>query len=268
MTDPIAEFYDALAEDYHLIFEDWDRSIEYQRGVLTGLVRDRLPDARRILDCACGIGTQALGFSRSGFRTVGSDLSRRAIGRAAREAARRELPASFFVSDMRALPVADGAFDAVVALDNALPHLPSAADHRAAVASMGVACRAGGMVMVSVRDYGAALVEKPTAEPPRVWGEPGDRRVVLPIWTWLDDRTYELVHVTGREAAGAWRFATRTARYRAVRVEEVADAFREAGLTAVETLAPSESGYYQPLILGFRRHADEEATAAVRGTRA
>jgi len=50
-------FYDALAENYHLIFADWEASIARQADVLAGL----LGGARTVLDAACGIGTQALG---------------------------------------------------------------------------------------------------------------------------------------------------------------------------------------------------------------
>jgi glycine/sarcosine N-methyltransferase len=250
--DPIAAFYDALADDYHLIFEDWGRSIEYQRGVLVGLIGSRLPSARRVLDCACGIGTQALGFSQSGFRAIGSDLSRRAVERARHEAERRGLPYGFLVSDMRALAVREGAFDVVVALDNALPHLPSPGDLALAINEMAAACRGGGMVMVSIRDYGSALAERPTLDPPRLWGEPGERRATFQIWTWLDERSYDMVHVIGREEGGEWTFSARSGRYRAVLPGEVAQGFGEAGLREVEVLDPSESGYYQPLILGFK----------------
>lgn len=54
----------------------------------------------RIHDCACGIGTQAIGLAALGYRISGSDLSRAAIQRAAREAAKRGLTIEFCLSDM------------------------------------------------------------------------------------------------------------------------------------------------------------------------
>src|SRR4051794_25853883 len=85
----ILRFYDGFADDYHLAYGgEWDAASERQGASLDRLIRDALPDARTILDCSCGIGTQALGLARLGYRVVGSDISRREIERAQREASR------------------------------------------------------------------------------------------------------------------------------------------------------------------------------------
>ncbi len=81
-------FYDDLAADYHLIFENWERSIDRQSEVLASLLRD----AETVLDAACGIGTQAIGLARAGFAVTASDLSPAAVARCSREAAARGLP--------------------------------------------------------------------------------------------------------------------------------------------------------------------------------
>src|ERR1700730_17063876 len=119
------DFYDALAEHYHLMFEDWNQSIERQGAVLNALLRVEAPQSPlTLLDCACGIGTQAIGFAQAGHRVVGSDLSPGAVARARREAQQRGLNISFAVSDMTSLSeIEGGAFDVVAVMDNALPHL-------------------------------------------------------------------------------------------------------------------------------------------------
>lgn len=38
MTNPTQHFYDALAEDYHLIFQDWEASLRRQGKILGGLL--------------------------------------------------------------------------------------------------------------------------------------------------------------------------------------------------------------------------------------
>jgi glycine/sarcosine N-methyltransferase len=38
MTPISLDSYDDLAEYYHLIFEDWDRSIKRQAGILNSLI--------------------------------------------------------------------------------------------------------------------------------------------------------------------------------------------------------------------------------------
>ena len=53
------EFYDGLAPLYHLVYEDWEASIERQGKALDSIIRSyRDETAQSILDVACGIGTQ------------------------------------------------------------------------------------------------------------------------------------------------------------------------------------------------------------------
>ncbi|MFE5495078.1 class I SAM-dependent methyltransferase [Streptomyces virginiae] len=56
---------------------------------------------------------------------------------------------SVAAADMRALPFADASFDAVVCADDALPHLPTARDVRAALAETLRVLRAGGPLLLS-----------------------------------------------------------------------------------------------------------------------
>src|SRR5690606_33844783 len=61
MTGSTRDFYQQLAGDYHLIFADWEASVVRQGAVLDGLIRAFLPGpSLDLLDCSCGIGTQAL----------------------------------------------------------------------------------------------------------------------------------------------------------------------------------------------------------------
>lgn len=41
MSSEVEQFYDSLAEAFHLIFDDWDRAIARQAGVLDALIRTR-----------------------------------------------------------------------------------------------------------------------------------------------------------------------------------------------------------------------------------
>jgi len=101
MGSEVEQFYDSLAHVYHLIFEDWDGAIARQAQILDTLIRSNLKrGCVNIHDCACGIGTQALGLAVLGYRVSGSDLSRLAVQRAASEAAQRGLAIEFCVSDM------------------------------------------------------------------------------------------------------------------------------------------------------------------------
>jgi 2-polyprenyl-3-methyl-5-hydroxy-6-metoxy-1,4-benzoquinol methylase len=121
--------YDELASQYHLIFENWELSVERQAAALSSILHGKcgLATTARILDCACGIGTQSLGLAKMGFRVSGCDLSPRAIERARLEASRRNVDIHFSVANMLNLTsLRESHFDAVICMDNALPHLESA----------------------------------------------------------------------------------------------------------------------------------------------
>jgi SAM-dependent methyltransferase len=99
----MSDFYDRMAGLYHLIFENWDASIERQAEQLTGILRDRWGTSTlSILDVSCGIGTQAIGLAKRGFIVTASDQSAGAIARAKTEATRRGVAIDFSVCDMRA----------------------------------------------------------------------------------------------------------------------------------------------------------------------
>jgi glycine/sarcosine N-methyltransferase len=114
---PNSQFYDPLAEHYHLLFDDWDKAIDRQSRILGPLLAARGSSrALKILDCACGIGTQSLALAKLGRRVCGPDLSVAAVTRAREEARKRSLEIGFRVCDMTALAEGgDHDFDAVVA---------------------------------------------------------------------------------------------------------------------------------------------------------
>src|SRR5277367_6244283 len=124
MTEQILSFYDSLAEHYHLIFDDWDKAIDRQGQILYPLIAKRASaDALRILDGACGIGTQSIALAKLGHRVSGADLSPVSVARARSEALKRSLQIDFRVSDMTSMQeITERDFDVVIALDNALPH--------------------------------------------------------------------------------------------------------------------------------------------------
>jgi 2-polyprenyl-3-methyl-5-hydroxy-6-metoxy-1,4-benzoquinol methylase len=143
MTAANAALYDEMADSYHLIFEDWQETIDRQSMIISSLL-PAPSEAGPILDCACGIGTQALGLARAGFAVEGSDLSAAAVERAKVEAAIRRLQVGFRVDDMRTLETAPvDTFGVVLAFDNALPHLDSDEDIRRALAAMRSSCGPG-----------------------------------------------------------------------------------------------------------------------------
>src|ERR1044072_9175396 len=158
----VAHFYDELADDYHLIYADWDASVRRQGEALDALMSE---DRAAVLDCSCGIGTQAIGLALHGHHVTGTDLSPRAAARAAREAAHRKVTLRTAAADMRRLPFSDARFAAVVCADNSLPHLLTEQDAHAALAEMRRVLRPGGLLLISTRPYADLLrAEEHTSE--------------------------------------------------------------------------------------------------------
>jgi SAM-dependent methyltransferase len=248
MTDENEAFYNQLAASYHLIFEDWQETIERQAAIISRLLAP--PYTGPILDCACGIGTQVLGLAQLGFSVEGSDIAAAEVTRARAEAANRKLSVDLRVDDMRTLRTAPtGKFAAVIAFDNALPHLDSADEIQSAFAEIRRRLQPAGQMLVSMRDYEPLMIERPTMMPPRLFGKDGERRIVHQVWDWQDRRRY-VVHlfITIEEQDHGWSTRHFVGRYRAVTLDELVFLAERAGLREVRVLAPVVTGYYQPIL--------------------
>jgi SAM-dependent methyltransferase len=256
MAEDVKRFYDRLAANYHLIFEDWDASIRRQ-GAALGAILERecgTPDAVRILDCACGIGTQVLGLAGRGFRTTATDLSRSSVERARVEADKRGLNVQLFVADMLDLTVIpDGDFDAVICMDNALPHLEGAEQMLQALAEIRGKLRAGAVFMASIRDYDSLVQERPAVQGPAFYTDHGKRRIVHQVWDWIDGRRYAFHFYITREVQDGWETQHYVSNYRAVLREELSRTLEAAGFTECRWIFETESGFYQPIVLATAR---------------
>src|SRR5690349_14174559 len=78
-NEDVLTFYGAMAADYHLIFQDWVQAQEQQGHFLDRLIRAHVDAGSyplMVLDCACGIGTQAIGLAKQrGYRIHASNIS-------------------------------------------------------------------------------------------------------------------------------------------------------------------------------------------------
>lgn len=250
MTHETLGFYESLADYYHLIFEDWERSIHRQAKVLDSLISRELPGRPlNILDCACGIGTQALGFASLGHHVVASDLSPAEVRRAEREARIRALDIRFCVSDMTALREIPGTdFDVVAALVNALPHL-TPGQLSQAIRAIASKLNSGGLFIASIRDYDLLLRQKPTMQEPAFFGSEGTRRIVHQVWDWIEAAKYKLHLYITIQTGQQWKTHHFISEYRCLMRQELSDVLRSTGFQEPIWLMPTESDYYQPLVL-------------------
>lgn len=250
------QLYDRLANDYHLIFADWHRSMARQAAALDGLIRTELGGGpHSVLDCTCGIGTQALGLASRGYRVHATDLSAAAVARARREAQVLGLSLTFGVADIRSLAKqVPGAFDVVLSCDNSLPHLLSAADVHRAVVNMRAKLLPDGLLLASIRDYDLLIRTKPPALLPNVLDDPAGRRIVFQVWDWAPDgRTYTFHLFILRQTESGWHTAHYTGTYRPLLRAELTAALVAAGFVDLRWRLPPDGGYVQPVITA-RKH--------------
>jgi len=253
MAERILSFYEPLADHYHLIFDDWHRAIDRQAKVLHPLLAAQMHGhPLKVLDCACGIGTQALGLASFGHRIVASDLSPAEVNRAKHEAKSRALDISFHVSDMTSLAeIVDCDFDVTAAFDNALPHL-SADQLGPAIVAMGSKLKPNGLFIASIRDYDKLILERPAMQEPAFYGEKGGRRIVHQVWDWIDDARYTLHLYITTQSDQVWTTHHFVSEYRCLLRDELSTVLRSNGFKEVRWLMPAESGFYQPLVLARR----------------
>ncbi len=248
---PMSEFYNRMASLYHLIFPDWNESIERQAGQLTGIIREFWGDGpKTILDVSCGIGTQALGLAQRGFLVTASDLSAGAIARARMEAQRRALQIDFSVCDMRAAHAHHWRqFDVVISTDNSITHLLSDGDLLLALRQMYDCTRPGGCLL-TVRDYDREERGVGLVKPYGVREEGGKRYVIFQVWDFVD-RIYDLAMYFVVDDQTSEQLVTHVMRtqYNAVGTDHLLALMDRAGFTRAERL---DGRFYQPVLVGHR----------------
>lgn len=246
----VNEFYDEMADSYHLLFQDWDASIKRQAAVLDCIFQKcDLTRQDVILDCACGIGTQSLGLAALGYKITGSDISEGEIARAKIEAAKRGFDIAFYVADFCELPAffKNNRFDAIIAMDNALPHLLEQEELARAAASIWAQLKPGGTFLASIRDYDAILQDKPLSPAPYILKIPNGRRIAFQTWDW-NEHIYNFTQYI-IEDAQALTIRKFSSVYNAITRCEFTEIFSKAGFQNINWLMPEQSGFYQPIVI-------------------
>lgn len=244
-----AAFYDALAPFYHLVYENWNESIERQSTALDALIRSLAPDrARTVLDLACGIGTQSLGLAAKGYRVTASDISPAAVERACREAEARGLDLAWSVADMRrAHDHHGGGFDVVLCADNALPHLLTDDEILGALREFYKCTRPDGLCLITVRDYAALERGGVQFRPYGVRTENGVRHLLFQVWEWRGD-LYDFHFYITRDLGDECKTWVMRSTYYAITIDRLAELMTQAGFHSVRR---HDGAFFQPVLAGL-----------------
>ena len=242
-------FYDNLASQYDKLFQDWQATTHEQAVILDRLFRaNGFDKSASILDCACGIGTQAIGLAALGYPVTASDISDGELAQAMERAAKNKVQIRFEHADFCALSgTFSEQFDIVIAMDNALPHMLTKDSLQSAVQSITGQIAPGGIFVASIRDYDALLVSRPPYSPPYIHKTDKGQRVSFQTWEWEGER-YKLVQYI-IDDEGTPQINKFECAYRATRRAELTDLLLSAGCSKVEWKFPEETGFYQPILV-------------------
>ena len=242
-------FYDNMASRYDKLFFDWEATTREQALILERIFRDQGFDrTARVLDCACGIGTQAIGLATLGYPVTASDISEGELAEARERAAKNGVAIRFARADFCALSESFAeTFDILIAMDNALPHMLTAEALARAVGSIAAQLRPGGIFVASIRDYDSLLPSKPPYSPPYIHKTDKGQRVSFQTWEWAEEN-YRLTQyiIEDEEALQISKFACE---YRATRREELTKLLLNAGCREAVWKFPEETGFYQPIVV-------------------
>ena len=245
----IQTFYNNMASQYEKLFLDWQAATKEQAEILSKIFTNNgFNLTSRVLDCACGIGTQAIGLAALGYDVTGSDFSDSELAEAKERAAKNGVKIRFENADFCALSdIFEEKFDIIIAIDNALPHMLSAGALETAVNSITDQIVPGGMFVASIRDYDAMLMEKPPYSPPYIHKTENGQRVSFQTWEWNGDN-YKLIQyiIDDEEKLQVSKFECE---YRATRREEITDLLLSHGCSEVKWMFPEETGFYQPIVV-------------------
>ena len=242
-------FYDSMATQYDKLFLDWRAATQEQAVILDRIFRSNGFDhTAHVLDCACGIGTQAIGLAALGYRVTASDISDGELAEARDRAEKHGTGIRFEHADFCALSrTFSEQFDIVIAMDNALPHMPTREALAAAVNSIAGRVRPDGIFAASIRDYDSLLETKPPYSPPYIHRTDSGQRVSFQTWDWQGD-SYLLTQyiIDDGKTLAVNKFVCE---YRATRREELTELLLAGGFSKVEWEFPEETGFYQPIVI-------------------
>ncbi len=195
----------------------------------------------RVLDCACGTGTLAVGLALRGFDTFASDASPAMIERTRALAADRGVDVRARECVWEALPALPD-FDAVFCVGNSLAH---AADRRAALRAMARVLRPGGVLILTSRNWERELAAGSRLEiDGRLTERDGRRGLITRAWTIAEDAVtldvaVSIIAPDGRVATAAERL-----RVWPFTADDLLDDLRSAGLEPCQNTYTPESARY------------------------
>jgi 2-polyprenyl-3-methyl-5-hydroxy-6-metoxy-1,4-benzoquinol methylase len=246
-----ADFYNSAEPFYHLIFQDWQSSIDRQAAELAAIIRRRWgAEVKSILDATCGIGTQSLGLAAKDFNVTASDSSARSVDRLKNESAERGFQIAGSVCDVRQLwDHHQRQFDLVISYDNSLPHLNPDGELPLALRQMFRCTRPGGGCLVTIRDYANENLQGQQLRPYGVRQVDGKQFIAFQVWD-CHPHSYDVkLYFIEDDGKSPPVCHVSLGRYYPITTDQLTTLMSDAGFTNVERL---DGVFFQPVLLGDR----------------
>lgn len=234
-----SDFYSAVADHYHLFYRNWEATLDREGATLRRLLTPA--SVKTVLDASCGTGTQAIALARLGYTVIATDINQTMLDRARINAARFRMTDrikfgryGFLELDHAFKP--GTAFDALISKGNALPHLLSDAEIRAALHNFYGLIKPGGVLVIGIRDFDFLIEDRPRFVPGQFHDEMGEQHILFDIWDWDDGPpltvTFNKFIVSGQ--GETYTVRKDSVRYRALRRAELETLLHEAGFSAIK----------------------------------
>ncbi len=228
----IRQNYEDLASSYHWFYSDEQWLGDYFPVDLNSTLA-LLPPGATILDCACGIGMDAIALAKRGYNIVGSDHSAAMVAQAHHLAHQNNLSIPFVICPWKDLPAQfEQHFDLVLCLGNSISHCQSKSDLIDALQGMYKTLKNGGILLIGMRNWEKLGAQQPrltvTAE---VRQRNGMRCIPLYLWqfpeSWQENHTVDVVMLLERDERVSYELYSLS--YRPLRLDELEECLSLAG---------------------------------------
>ena len=252
--------YETLSPDYDR-FVNWHSRLSLELPFITNNLD--ASSARYVLDAATGTGMHAIALVKSGYQTVGADLSHGMIERARLNAHEAGVQVRFENAGFGDLAQTFGAasFDAVLCLGNSLPHLLSRRDLDKTLVDFDTCLKPGGILIIQNRNFDAVIANHERWMEPQSHRENGSEWIFQRFYDFNPDGllTFNLV-ILKRSQQDNWSQQVTTSLMRPILKVELSLCLFEAGFTSLATYGNMTGDPFNPdkssnLVIVARKHA-------------
>jgi glycine/sarcosine N-methyltransferase len=252
----VDDFYNDLAHDYRWLFPDEaigsagtvGATSPGSQDILEGILKT-LPPGARVLDCACGIGADAIALARRGYNVTASDGSASMVAEARRRSRQFGLEIDIAQARWQELPDRiPGPFELALCLGNAMVHAETKASIVSSFGGIKKVLSPGGILVVDSRNWEELYEARPRIVTGRhVIERDGVRCSSLYIWTIPDDfgepcQAEIVLLFEGADSAITHR--RYVIDFTPFRRADLVDAIQSAGLAVVDDSYQADSPFY------------------------